>query len=199
MRNIRKEILLITLLLASGLFIPICKAGFEADEVNVYMWVDKTQYKPGETITLNFTIYNAAPSDIVIYKIKIETPWFMYTKDQWEGNQTLQTNNKLLRTGQAYNNYTLIQIPTDGRAYTNDSSMEIIMRTETNLGTLNNNITAGIANPLVYSSVREIDTVILLMAVLTILIVICTALIAASIFLSTRKPYNAAPEQPETT
>lgn len=190
MTNIKQGILLIIILFSAVLLIPSCKAGFQADEVNVYMWVDNTQYKPGETITLDFTIYNAAPSDIVIYQVNIETPWFMYVKDHWEGNQTIPTNNKLLRTGQVYFNYTTMQIPTDGRAFTGNSSSQIVMQAKTNIGTFNSAIAIGMANPPVYSSVLENDTIILLLAVLTILIVICTALIAAAIFLSARKPYE---------
>lgn len=108
-------------------------------------------------------------------------------------------NPKVMAPSQSYYNYTSIQVPSDGRAFTQNSYVILHIITETNAGSFHDSITVGMVNPPVYSSVREIDTVNLLLAVLIILIVVCTALIAAAIFLSARKPYETTPEPPKSS
>jgi len=188
---LKKKISLLILLFAVALLVPLCEAAFVPNAVNVYVWVDKTQYNPGETVTLHYTVVNDRASDIVLKEIRIEFPWFMYVKDHWEGNQTLKINKVLTAKGAPYYNYTTFTIPNDGRAFIFGSSTAIFDFDATDIS---KEININVANPPIHSSVREMDTVILLMAVLTILIVICTALIAAAIFLSTKKPQGTYTE-----
>lgn len=187
------------MLFAFTLLVPLAQAEFRPGELNNYFWVDKTQYQPGETITLTFTIFNAETSDVMINQVTVETPWFMYIQNHWEGNQTLQIN-KVLTTGKAYSNSTTIPIPADGRAFTNGFSpiQEMSITIKTNAGTFKENVPIDIANPPIQAAVQDMNTLILLQAVLIILIVVCTALIAAAIFLSARKPQDPYTQQTPT-
>ena len=187
-KNLNKKISIVALLFVFGLLVPMANAAFSPGNVNIYLWADKAQYKPGEAITVYITILNDRSSDIVINQIDIETPWFMYIRDHWEGNQTMLIN-KVITGGTAYSNSTTIQIPNDGRAASFGSFADIDVAIKTSIGTFQRQITVGMTNP--PFTVRDMDTLILLSAVLIILIVVCTALIAAAIFLSARKPQEA--------
>jgi hypothetical protein len=172
--------------------------GFTPGEVNVYVWVDKTQYKPGETITLYYTILNAQTSDIVLKEIRVETPWFMYINDHWEGNQTIRINEVLKKDGQTYHGSTTLAIPNDGRAFSSNSSAKITVKVDFD-GAPDRILTINIGTVNPPFAVRDMDTLVLLAAVLIILMVVCTALIAAAIFLSARKPQETYPESPKTS
>ncbi|HVP41678.1 MAG TPA: hypothetical protein VMS95_06975 [Candidatus Krumholzibacteriaceae bacterium] len=183
-----KKISIVALLFAFGLLIPMASAAFSPGNVNIYLWADKTQYQPGDTITIHFTMLNARSSDLVINQVNIETPWFNYIQNHWEGNQTMIIN-KVVTAGTAYSNSTTLQIPNDSRGTAYGTSIDIDVTITTNAGTFSRQITVNIANP--PFTVSSIDTLVLLQAVLIILIVVCTALIAAAIFLSARKPQEA--------
>ena len=195
-----KKIPFTLLLFAVVLFIPVCEAdsGFSPGEVNVYVWVDKTQYTPGETITLYYTILNAQTIDIVLKEIRVESPWFMYVNDHWEGNQTIRINQVMKKDGQIYSGSTTLAIPNDGRAYFANSSAKITVKVDFDSAPDKTiPIDIGIVNS--PFTVRDMDTLVLLAAVLIILMVVCTALIAAAIFLSARKPQETYAESPKTS
>jgi hypothetical protein len=189
---LNKKISLVPLLFAVVLLVPLVSADFTSGAVNIYVWVDKTQYNPKDTITLYFTIYNARSYDIMINQVDIQTPWFMYIKDHWEGNQTIIIN-KDVTAGDTYSNSATIPIPGDGRATAFNSSADISVTIKTDTGTYNEQVAVGMSNPPIHMAVQDMDTLVLLVAILIILIVVCTALIAAAIFLSARKPQEAYP------
>jgi hypothetical protein len=184
-KNLTKKTSIVALLFTFALLVPMADAAFNYGNINVYLWADKTQYNPGDSITLYFTIYNARSSDIRIDQIYIETPWLMYIRDHWEGNQTMVIN-KTITAGTAYSNSITIQIPNDSRAPASGTSIDVHVTIKTSVGTLDGSyISVNMANlPLTVSGMNNL---ILPSAVLIILIVVCTALIVVSIFLSTRK------------
>ena len=188
-----KKTILIALLFAFGLLAPMANAAFTSGITNVYLWADKSQYQPGDTITIYFTILNARSSDIVINQVDIQAPWFNYIRDHWEGNQTMLIN-KVITAGTAYTNSTTIQIPADSRATASGTAFYVAVAVRTNAGTIPGQILINMANP--PFAVHDMDTLVLLAAVLIILIVVCTALIAAAIFLSARKPQDPYPPPP---
>jgi hypothetical protein len=196
---LNKKISLVALLFAFSLLVPIANAAFSPGNVNIYLWADKTQYQPGDTITIYFTILNAMSSDpVVINQVNITTPWYNYIRDHWEGNETMIIN-KVITAGTAYSNSTTIQIPSDSRATASGTSIDINVTIKTSIETFPRQITVNMANP--PFTVRNMDTLILLSAVLIILIVVCTALIAAAIFLSAHKPqepYASSPPSQST-
>jgi hypothetical protein len=174
--------------------------GFTQGALNIYMWVDKIQYKPGDTVTLYLTIINARSSDIVLNKTIITCPWWMFIRDHWEGNYTFNINT-IVKAGSNYSTSMTFPVPNDGRAAQFGSSPTIEVAMEINGSFIDRTVSISIANPPISTSIDAIDTMVLLMAVLIILIVICTALIAAAIFLSARKPqepYASSPPSQST-
>lgn len=189
------------LLFAVVLLVPLVSADFTSGAVNVYVWVDKTQYNPGDTITLYYTIYNARSLSIEINQVDIKTPWFIYNKDHWEGNQTIIINQDI-NADTAYSNSTTIPIPNNGLATAFNSSVDISVSIKTNAGTYNEQVVVGISNPPVHMVVQYMDALILLVVVLIILMVVCAVLIAAAINAHTRsarKPQETYPPPGQTT
>jgi len=170
------------------LLVPLCQAGFTPGIVNTYLWVDKVQYRPGDTVTLYVTIVNAQSSSISVNKTIITCPWWMFIRDHWEGNYTFNIN-KVVKADSNYSTSMTFPVPNDGRAVQFGSSNTTInVSIEINGAFTDHTVFINIAGPPVSTSVEGIDTMVLLMAVLIILIVVCTALIAAAIFLSARRP-----------
>ncbi len=185
------------MLFAIALLIPLCRADFSPGNLNIYLWVDKIQYRPGDTVTLYMTIVNAKSSDIVLNKTIVTCPWWMFIRDHWEGNYTFNINT-VVKAGSNYSTSMTFPVPNDGRAAQFSSTPNIEVSIMINGTPIDRSVSINIASPPVSNSVDGIDTMVLLMAVLIILVVVCTALIAAAIFLSGRRPqetYVRAPGQ----
>ena len=151
---LEKRSSLILLLLTIAFLIPLCRADFTPGDLNIYVWVDETQYEAGETITLYFTIFNAKSSEIVINEVEVISPWFMYIKDHWEGNQTIKIN-KVINAGQVYYNFTTLTVPSDGRAFSANSFAPITVTTKIDNALNSHIVYIGIAGSPVQSSVKR--------------------------------------------
>jgi hypothetical protein len=191
---LKKQITLVVALFAVMMLIPLCRADFTPDALNIYLWVDKTQYNPGETVTLYITFVNAKSSNIVVNETNIICPsWWMFIRDHWEGNYTFDIN-RVIKANESYSTSTTFTVPNDGRVSGLSSArIDVAIRID---GTFTNRYLyiRIVSSPVVVSNM---DTLILLMAVLIILIVVCTALVAAAIFLSARKPHETYAEPPK--
>ncbi|MGQ9565408.1 MAG: hypothetical protein ACUVT5_02545 [Candidatus Bathyarchaeales archaeon] len=188
----KNKITLAIVLLAFMMAIPVSQAAFTPNALNLYLWMDKPQYNPGETVTLYITFVNDKSVDIVVNETKIECPWYMYVRDHWEGNYTFNIN-RVIKTKESYSTSTTFTIPNDGRVSA-FASVPISVAIK-----IDGSFTYRTVYLYLESSptvVSNMDTLILLMAVLIILIVVCTALIAGAIFLSARKPPEACEPSP---
>lgn len=162
-------------------------AGAQEPEI-ITVWTDRPEYAPGETGTLHIVFYNGENSAVTIEKIFIIfNNWRAYRNGQWEGNQTLEVNEAVVSKG-AYVTETTFVVPTDGRAgYT---SVDIIIRT-TERGDI------SIPSPLTFirkpsitvtETPKHMEQIVTLFTIQVILTIICTIIIAATIFLSSRRP-----------
>ena len=100
-------------LLSAILFVPLTKAQITPREFNVYAWVDKLQYAPGDSGTLYITIRNDLATEVYVYNITIEYPWHAYAKDHWEGNDTIEVNAAIARDGGVINKESKFTVPKD--------------------------------------------------------------------------------------
>jgi len=191
---LEKKIALLIVLFALVVAIPLATADFIPGVANAYAWVDKTQYKPGETVTLYYVVLNDRTADVVLKEVRIETPWFMYINDHWEGNQTIKIN-EVLEPDDVYRSQTTFTVPNDGRALIEGMSATIEVRVDLE-GDSDKFLPVEIGIASQALGVRDMETVTLLMAVQIILIVVCTALIAGAIFLSARKPHEGCAPSP---
>jgi hypothetical protein len=156
-----------------------------AASVEIYGYVDKTQYMPGDTVTLTFYIYNDGPDEIVLKNATIYYPWY---SPIWGGNETVKNINAVLSKGNNWNTTKTFTIPTDGRA----AGSKITIEYEYTIGTAVHSGSDFILMNLVsapdYGSLKDMDKLVTLFTVQVVLLIVCTIIITATIFLSARKP-----------
>jgi len=146
-------------------------------------WTDKPIYNPGESGTLYIAFYNTRDGAVTVKKIVIFFEgWRAFKNGKWEGNKTLEIN-KALASGEAYSINTDFNVPTDGRAI--DTTVEIEVYTEE----------AGVIDPQGPEAVIYVSKIppymaqmLSLITIHVVLMIVCTIIIAAVIFLSVRRP-----------
>jgi len=161
------------------------------ERVNIYAWTDKASYDPGESGTLTIVIRNdRKDADLILYNITIKYPWFAYNGEKWEGNDTIIIGETLLKSGGVKTYTRTFTVPTDGRiaSATYGASIEIKAYVDKAPYSYTNRTTIyvrGIAYPM---AVQEWDKMITLLTIQAVLMIVCTIIIAAIIFFSTRRP-----------
>jgi hypothetical protein len=153
--------------------------------VEIYGYVDKTQYMPGETVTLKFYIYNDGPDEIVLKNVSIYYPWY---SPIWGGNETIKNIDAVLSKGKNWNNTQTSTIPNDGRATGSKIHLECTYAIGTSMYTRSDDIPINLASTPTYESLKDMDKLVTLFTVQVVLLIVCTIIIAATIFLSARKP-----------
>lgn len=154
-----------------------------AASIAIYGYVDKTQYMPGDTGTLKIWIVNDGTEDIILKSVTIEYPWNAFYI--WEGNETIKefTNPAILKGGNWSDSRTFT-VPTDGRAIGGDIRVHVVTNDPTNTKW----ISITVASAPAYGSLQDMDKLVTLFTVQVVLLIVCTIIIAATIFLSARKP-----------
>ncbi|MBX5328805.1 MAG: hypothetical protein QHH18_05210 [Candidatus Bathyarchaeota archaeon] len=181
-----KEKLLLSALMATLIALSFASSVKAAASIEIYGYVDKPQYKPGEQGNLRIWIYNDGTEDITIKSITVEYPW--HDAYVWEGNETIKDIQYPTIDAGENRSFTLtFTVPTDGRAIASGIS-NIKVRTVTDKITETKNIPISIASTPAPMSIQDMDKLITLFTILTVLIIVCTIIIASTIFLSTRKP-----------
>jgi len=141
---------------------------------------DKPEYTPGESGTLEIFFFNDFAGAVTIEKIiVIFEEWRTYKDGVWEGNETI-TVNKAIVSGETYPTSVTFTVPTDGRAKT--TSVHIVFKT-TEVGDIHWWSSINVA-----STVKYMEQIITLFTIQVVLIIVCTIIIAATIFLSARRP-----------
>ena len=143
-------------------------------------WTDRPEYAPSETGTLYIVFYNDEDSAVTIEKILVVfDDWRIYENDEWKGNRTLEVNEAVVSKG-TYPTSTTFTVPTDGRAVS--TNVHIIVQT-TELGSIHYYpfIT-------VVETQRYMEQIVTLFTIQVVLMIVCTIIIAATIFLASRRP-----------
>lgn len=157
-----------------------------AASIEIYGYVDKPQYKPGEQGTLRIWIYNDGTEDVTIKSITVEYPW--HDDYIWEGNETIKDIQYPTIDPSENRTFTLtFTVPTDGRAIASGIP-NIKVQAVTDKTTETRNIPISIASTPAPTSIQDMDKLTTLFTILTVLIIVCTIIIASTIFLSTRRP-----------
>lgn len=143
-------------------------------------WTDKSEYSPGETGTLHIVFYNGENSAVTIEEVTIVFQnWRAYKNDEWKGNQTLEINEAVVSKG-TYETETTFVVPTDGRAIS--TSVSIRVQT-TELGNI-----YSYPSIMVAETPKYMEQIVTVFTIQVVLIIVCTIIIAATIFLSARRP-----------
>jgi len=188
---LEKKTLLPLLIILMAAFMPMLIQKAECVAViEVYGYTDKLQYMPGETVTINLWVYNKGPDEIVLKNVTVQLPWY---SPVWGGNYTVDAQNYVLPKGQSWNTTIRdIEIPQDGRADGGGNIKVIVVYA---IGStiytpeFKNAIHLSVIEPsYTYTSMENMDKLLTLLTVLTVLVVVCTIIVAAVIFLSSRRP-----------
>jgi sensor c-di-GMP phosphodiesterase-like protein len=146
----------------------------------ISIWVDKPEYGPGDSGTMYVSYYNGGANAITIRKITIiYDDWMVYRNGQWEGNQTIDVNQAVISKG-TYENQTKFTVPNDGRGTTTTANAYF---DTVEAGTIRAVTTIFVTQTPMFS-----EQLITLLTVLLVLMIVCTVIIAATIFLSARRP-----------
>jgi hypothetical protein len=140
---------------------------------------------PGDTGTLNFYVYNEGPDEIVLKNVSIRYPWY---SPIWGGNETIKDINAVLSEGKNWNTTKTFTIPTDSRAGGSKINLEYTYTIGTAVYTHSDDISINLVSAPSYGSIQDMDKLVTLFTVQVVLLIVCTIIIAATIFLSARKP-----------
>lgn len=173
----------ITILLAMTAFLAVALAlpVQAAAHINVFGYVDKPQYKISEQGTLNLWLYNDGTEDVILKNITIEYPW--HADYIWEGNETIKDIDEVVAVKGNWSTSTTFTIPSDGRATSGNIYIYVVTDKYETYGYIYLNVAAS---PY-YAALQDMDKLQTLFTLLVVLVIVCTIIIAAAIFLSGHK------------
>jgi uncharacterized membrane protein len=178
----RKLLLILTAIALSALaFTTTVKA---VPSVAIYGYVDKTQYMSGDTGTLKLWVVNDGTEPVILQTVTIEYPWHAYYI--WEGNETMKNIDTAIVAGGNWTTSRTFTVPTDGRAKGGYVYVHVV--TDKTSATESFLITISVASPETTGSLHDLDQIVTLFTVTAVLLIVCTIIIAATLFLSGRKP-----------
>lgn len=174
----KKMLVLTAVILSTALCVPLVVAAYEPHDVTI--WTDKQKYVAGEKGTLYIAFYNNRDVAVTIENITITYySWMSYTNEEWVGNETRTVNVPLsARDTHVFSDITFT-VPTDGRSVSTSVYVEIGTDRGYEYGNGSINV------PEVPSYMEQIVT---LLTILVVLLIVCTIIVAATIFLSARRP-----------
>ena len=182
-----KKILLPTILVVlAAAALALTHTAECAANVKVYGYTDKFQYMPGETVTLKLWVYNHGPDEIVLKNVTIYCPWYAPV---WGGNFTEKNIDAVLSAGKNWSKPTpwTFTVPTDGRAVGGNIRVEGVYTIGTIVYKFSENIPLEVVTPS-YRSLENMDKLLTLVTIQAVLVIVCTIILAATIFLSVRRP-----------
>lgn len=170
--------------------------------VNIYAWTDKTYYDPGGSGTLTIVIRNdRTDTNLILENITITYPWFAYLGNKWDGNDTITPSppfNLSKNGAKVYNTTVTFTVPNDGRASSlgiglvdsvvRSSEISIQVAVDKSPFVYTDYVPLDLRSSPSYTSVQDMGTTNTLLAVLVVLLVVCTLIITATMFLTSRKP-----------
>lgn len=163
--------------------------------VRVYGYTDKPQYVAGETVTLKLWVYNHGPDEIVLKNVTIYCPWYAPV---WGGNYSLTGINAVRSAGENWSLTKQFTITTDGRAIGGNIKIEVVYTIGITTYKFTDEIPLDIVKPSL-RSLESMDKLLTLVTIQAVLVIVCTIILAATIFLSVRRPKVVLEETLEKT
>ncbi len=186
--------ILIAVMAISIMFLTSLVYAQVPNTVNVYAWTEKTHYNPGEKGVLHIVIRNdRTDEDLILKNISITFPWFAYTGEDWEGNVTMtELDHVMAKKGGVYTHEMEFSIPRDGRIlssmYGSPAEIQLLMIVDKWPYQYSSSVPIYVKSTPYYMSLEDMENIVTLFTVQTVLIIVCTIIIAATIFLSARRP-----------
>jgi len=156
----------------------------------VTAWADSSKYAPGAKGTMYIAFYNDMDVAVTIQNITITYyHWSAYINGAWTGNETRRNLNIPLSKKSTYLfSDVTFTVPSDGRGI--DTPVYVTIGTDYGY----KSGTGYISVPQTPSYMEQIVT---LFTILVVLIIVCTVIIAATIFLSARRHQITWKEEPK--
>jgi hypothetical protein len=146
----------------------------------VTAWTDKSKYALGEKGMLYVAFYNDKDTAVEIRNVTIVyTNWNAYIDGRWVGNETRTLSIPLSSKAVYVFSDLTFTVPVDGRGISTGVSIKI----GTDYG-----YKTGYAYVNVLETPRYMEQIITLFTILLVLTIVCTIIVAATIFLSGRRP-----------
>jgi hypothetical protein len=188
-----KRKLLVLSLITLSIMLYVSLANAEVPYQDVIVWTNKPEYAPGESGTLYIAFYNSRDDAVAIKNVTIlYYSWMAYVDGAWVGNKTYimdvpvsGKSTKLLND--VVEGGITFTVPTDGRAV--DTNVEIRIGTDKGFKYAYPTINVQDTPP------KYMEQIVTLFTVQVVLIIVCAIIIAATIFLSTRKPQTMWEEE----
>lgn len=166
---------------ASLAFSPLCRA---FASLAVYGYTDQTYYKPGDTGTLKFWVYNSGTDDLILKNVTLYYPWYN-SQGLWGGNETITpSTSTVIAAGGNWSGTSSFTVPNDGRAVTSGPISIIVVTDKT---TQSSFISMSLASVPAYFTFQNMEQLLTWLMILVVIIVVCTLIIAGAIFLSVRR------------
>lgn len=165
------------------LFAPLAQAQWTSSRI--IAWTDKSEYSAGQTGKLYITYNNDRDDPVTIRNITITfNEWQAYINKEWVGTLTYtpSENEKTITEHTARTFEVSFTVPSDGRAKT--TNVNITVSTNEPISD-SKSIHDGVY---VVETPVYMDQIVTIFTIQVVLIIICTIIIAATIFLSARKP-----------
>ncbi|MBS7633466.1 hypothetical protein KEJ15_07635 [Candidatus Bathyarchaeota archaeon] len=144
------------------------------------VWTDKPLYSPGEKGTIYLAFYNDRTSAVEVKNITLRfANWLAYVNGAWVGNQTFTYTGKTISSKSTLIFELPFTVPSDGRAVGTTAYLEI--------GT-DHGFESDATYIALYESSRYMDQIVTIFTVQIVLIIVCTFILAAVIFLAARRP-----------
>lgn len=176
-----RKILVLMVMAVSMLFLMPLANAQSVSVPRVHAWTDRQEYMAGEKGTLFVAFYNDLGEAIEIKNITlIYHSWNAYINGAWVGNETRTYTDVTLadKETHVFSDITF-NVPTDGRAVPTTVSIEI--GTDHGYRYTTSNISLQEAS-------RYMEQIIFWFTLLVVLVIVCTLILAATIFLSARRP-----------
>ena len=149
---------------------------------------DRTNYKPGDTVTVTIYLRQAGTDTIVFANATVVYPWYNIL---WGGNQTIDAPSTAIVPGKNWNFTATFTIPTDGRAtggYVTIDYYYTIAGAPTVYHDSDSAVYLQVTSVPYYFAFENMDSLMTIITVETVLIIISAIIIAGAIFLSMRRP-----------
>lgn len=187
MKSLKKKSLILTAIVCSMVLgISIVNA---QTTPKVTVRTDKPRYLPGEKGTIHVTFYNDANDPVSVHNITvIFNYWQAYIDGKWVGNKTIELDVTVKEKGIEPLDPIDFTVPSDGRAAVDCPG-------EVKIGT-SDGFKYGYFTVHIVETPSYMEQIVTLLTILVVLVIVCTIIIAATIFLSARRP-KVAWREPE--
>jgi len=160
---------------------PLCNA---IASVTIYGYTDQAFYKPGDTGTLKFWIYNSGTEELIVNNVTIFYPWYN-SAGLWGGNDTIVPSTAtVIPAGGNWSGTDSFTVPNDGRAPSGANPIRISVSTDKTSGS--STVALTVTSVPVYLTLQNMDQLTLWLTVLAVVLVVCLLIIAAAIFFAVR-------------